>query len=376
MMQRYTALALVWALILSPLTGVVAAPALAPSQVMPMREGEVWIGHYICFRRHHKAQLEILKSEGTEADAVLEFTTPDGRTGRVRLSGAYSPSSLNVRFKVAQWIERPHGITFHDWLGTVTNRRSRYQGTVQDPENTRNAEHACTNFDIGLVLITPRLASMEAAKRALKKGDKTTYMAHLQGLAANGEREAQYKLGLLFEEGYKGKPQPKSAYHWYKKAAAQGHTEAEKRRKALESVVSRDGGIPPALKWTALALGGAYVAKQLFSGNDSGKSGNPLASALNAALGTQNNGGGSTGTAAVAGTVGAAVGAKAGAKAGVARMATKSARGKGLWGILAAIIVGVGACIRRVRSFAVHLWRSAHRGIAETRKTLDKEPTR
>ena len=370
MMQRYIVCALVYTLIFSPLTGVVAAPSLAPSQVMPMRAGEVWIGHYICFRRKHKAQLEVLKSEGTEADVVLEFTTPDRRVGRVRLTGTYSPSSLSVRFKVAQWIERPHGVIFHDWAGTVINNRSRYQGTVQDPENTRNVARACTNFDIGLVLIAPRLASMEAAKKAFKEGDKTTYMAHLQGLAAKGHPEAQYKLGLLFEEGYKGKPQPKAAYHWYKKAAAKGHTEAEKRRKALESVVSQGGGIPPALKWTALALGGAYVAKQLFSGDDSGKQGNALAGALKTAMGAQSGAGGNTGTAAVAGTVGAAVGAKAASKAGAARMATKSARGKGLWGLLAAIIVGVGACIRRVRGFAVHLWRAVRNGIVESQNTL------
>ena len=303
---------------------------------------------------------------------MLEFTTPDGRAGRVRLSGVYSPSSLNVRFKVAQWIERPHGVAFHDWLGTVTNRRSRYQGTVQDPDNLRNTARACTNFDIGLVLITPRLASMDAAKKALKEGDKTTYMAHLQGLAANGHVEAQYKLGLLFEEGYKGKPQPKAAYHWYKKAAAKGHAEAEKRRKALESVISQGGGIPPAIKWGALALGGAYIAKQLLSGDVSGKQGNALAGVLKTAMGAQSGNNGNTGTAAIAGTVGAAVGAKAASKAAATRIAAKGARTKGLWGLLAAIIVGVGACLRRVRGFAVNLWQSAQRGIAERSKVLHK----
>ena len=339
--QRFVAWAVIGALIFGPLSVSFADSSLAPSREIPLKGAEVWTGHTICARQKHKVKLEILNSQGTTANALLEFHMPDRRIGRVRLDGVYSPDSLGIRFKVAQWIEKPHDFNFRPWEGSVTNHRSRFKGTMQDNASSRNARYTCI-FDTSLTMIVPEKASLDAARKALEHGDTTAAFAHVQGLSSTGDSEAQYFLGRLFEQGHDGKPQLSLAYHWYKKAADQGHVKAEIRRKALESKVRRGGSIPPALKWTALAMGGAYIAHKMLGGS----SDNALSSVLKSALAKKSETGNGAGVAAVAGTAGAVASAKMASKG----KAAKGSKNKGFMGWLAVIIAGIGTCIRRVRT--------------------------
>ena len=65
--------------------------------------------------------------------------------------------------------------------------------------------------------------------------------AHTQQLAQKGDREAQYNLGLMYEQGYGIAPDQQQAAAWFEKAAAQGSAPAQA---ALGNLYLAGAGVP------------------------------------------------------------------------------------------------------------------------------------
>ena len=63
-----------------------------------------------------------------------------------------------------------------------------------------------------------------------------------RALANSGDADAQYRLGTMFENGRGVRFNDEEARKWYRKAAAQGHSDA---RKALERMARRNAEPPP-----------------------------------------------------------------------------------------------------------------------------------
>lgn len=59
------------------------------------------------------------------------------------------------------------------------------------------------------------------ANDAFDRGEFVTAMEVYEDLAANGEAEAQYRLGLMFEQGLGTDVDSRAASNWYEQAAAQ-----------------------------------------------------------------------------------------------------------------------------------------------------------
>lgn len=69
---------------------------------------------------------------------------------------------------------------------------------------------------------------------AAEKADYLTALRHWQPLAAEGHPAAQYNLGQMYEQGL-GLPRNSAfAAHWYRKAADQGHEQAQRQLERLQ----------------------------------------------------------------------------------------------------------------------------------------------
>jgi TPR repeat protein len=68
---------------------------------------------------------------------------------------------------------------------------------------------------------------------AMLKGDNETAVKMFRPLAENGNAEAQYHLGYLYETGTGVKRDDKEALRWFSAAAAQGHEGAAIRAKVV-----------------------------------------------------------------------------------------------------------------------------------------------
>src|SRR5690606_12564722 len=66
-------------------------------------------------------------------------------------------------------------------------------------------------------------------------------------LAEQGQAEAQFKLGEMYEEGRRAARDEAQALLWYRRAAAQGHAEAQARIKARAE--ARDRTQREAAQW-------------------------------------------------------------------------------------------------------------------------------
>lgn len=63
-------------------------------------------------------------------------------------------------------------------------------------------------------------------------------LATLRAAAEQGQAEAQYELGILYEFGYNFTDHLVSAYVWYSRAADQGNAAAAQRRDLLKGQLS------------------------------------------------------------------------------------------------------------------------------------------
>jgi uncharacterized protein len=76
-------------------------------------------------------------------------------------------------------------------------------------------------------LAVPAWADFKAGMDAYHRGDYATAMREWRPLAEQGDANAQYNLGMMYDFK-KGVPQDfATARQWYKKAAAQGHAGAQ-----------------------------------------------------------------------------------------------------------------------------------------------------
>lgn len=81
------------------------------------------------------------------------------------------------------------------------------------------------NFDDGVI--------------AFMKGDSATAMKIWQPLANDGDREAQYHLGYMFQTGTGVNKDSQKALYWYNKAAQNGHGKAFVLAKVIERELKR-----------------------------------------------------------------------------------------------------------------------------------------
>ncbi len=82
---------------------------------------------------------------------------------------------------------------------------------------------------IGLVftLLAPAWADYQAAGDAYNRGDYDTALKEWRPLAEQGDADAQFNLGVMYDQGL-GVPQDyQEAVRWYRRAAEQGNTGAQ-----------------------------------------------------------------------------------------------------------------------------------------------------
>ena len=75
---------------------------------------------------------------------------------------------------------------------------------------------------LGLALTLSFGATIDEALMAANKGDYKTALIIFEELSSKNNAEAQYSLGVLYENGYGVKQDYLKAKEWYEKAAAQG----------------------------------------------------------------------------------------------------------------------------------------------------------
>ena len=76
-------------------------------------------------------------------------------------------------------------------------------------------------------LAAPAWAGFAEGVAAYKRGDYETALRELRPLANQGNAEAQFNLGVMYDKG-EGVPQDDTeAVKWYRKAAEQGYAEAQ-----------------------------------------------------------------------------------------------------------------------------------------------------
>ena len=85
-------------------------------------------------------------------------------------------------------------------------------------------------FGLSLWLFATTLsfgANFDDGVNAYEKGDYKTALTIFEDLAKKGDIDAQYNLGLMYDNGYGVKQDYKKAFEWYEKAAKQGYANAQ-----------------------------------------------------------------------------------------------------------------------------------------------------
>ena len=85
-------------------------------------------------------------------------------------------------------------------------------------------------FGLSLWLFATTLsfgANFDDGVNAYEKGDYKTALTIFEDLAKKGDIDAQYNLGLMYDNGYGVKQDYKKAFEWYEKAANQGYAKAQ-----------------------------------------------------------------------------------------------------------------------------------------------------
>ena len=109
----------------------------------------------------------------------------------------------------------------------------------------------------------PAFAGWEEGVDAYNKGDYKTALREWQPLAEQGDVDAQFYLGVMYENG-RGLPQDyKEAIKWYKLSAEQGDAEAKYN---LGVFYDKGWGVPQdykeAVKWYRLSAEQGYADAQ------------------------------------------------------------------------------------------------------------------
>jgi len=80
---------------------------------------------------------------------------------------------------------------------------------------------------LALSVASTARADYAAGLEAFNQGDLRTAEAEWRGPAEEGDMNAQFGMGTLFERGLDGQPDPVEALRWYRMAASQGSAEAK-----------------------------------------------------------------------------------------------------------------------------------------------------
>ena len=106
------------------------------------------------------------------------------------------------------------------------------------------------------VIPTPGKAAKEAelAALALKLEEDAAARRKLRPLAQNGDPKAQFKLGVMYQEGRGGAPDYTEAVRWFQQAADRGEAEAQNRLSfAYEKGLGVGQNYVEAYRWASLA---------------------------------------------------------------------------------------------------------------------------
>ncbi len=79
---------------------------------------------------------------------------------------------------------------------------------------------------VGRLVASPAQAGFDEGMNAYASGDYDTAAREFKALALSGDRESQYLLGLLFEEGQGVRKDDVEAAYWYARSADQGFADA------------------------------------------------------------------------------------------------------------------------------------------------------
>jgi TPR repeat protein len=109
-----------------------------------------------------------------------------------------------------------------------------------------------------LAFATPLYADLEAGNAAYARGDYAAALKELRPLAERGNARAQVALALMYEQGH-GVPENKDeALRWYRKAADQGHADAQFQMAVRTTPMSE------AAKWFRKAADQGHAAAQYW----------------------------------------------------------------------------------------------------------------
>jgi hypothetical protein len=115
------------------------------------------------------------------------------------------------------------------------------------------------SISVWLVNTQSTTQRMKDADAAYFRKDFATAVRLVRPLADQGDAEAQFMLGSMYDEGWGAPQDTAAAANWYRKAADQGHTIAQYN---LGVSYSRGGGVPQnyveAAKWYRLAADAGF----------------------------------------------------------------------------------------------------------------------
>ena len=119
----------------------------------------------------------------------------------------------------------------------------------------------CAGFTLGLT--APAWAGLDEAVAALKRGDYATAFREFRPLAEQGNANAQYNLGIMYDNGQGVSQDYAGAVKWFRKAAKQGVAEAQFE---LGFMYDKGLGVPQdyakALQWWRKAAERGYAKAQ------------------------------------------------------------------------------------------------------------------
>lgn len=91
------------------------------------------------------------------------------------------------------------------------------------------------------LLVSTQAADLDAGLEAYKLGDYEAALSEFRPLAEQGDMEAQFWLGVMYEYGRGPLWNPVESVYWYRKAAEGGHTKAQIHL----GILYRDGHVVP-----------------------------------------------------------------------------------------------------------------------------------
>lgn len=116
---------------------------------------------------------------------------------------------------------------------------------------------------VALAVAAPARADFEAGVAAARAGDYAGALREWRPLAERGHRDAQFNLGLLYENGFGVAVDAAQAARWYRRAAEQDDRTAQAY---LAEMYAKGLGVPrddiEALRWYRTAAERGHAASQ------------------------------------------------------------------------------------------------------------------